>query len=967
MEKSFYKVKMLTTQSHIPPAYSPLIYPEGWMLPHYTGFKEWVYFTFGPLADEKYISRSARRVPDTPCQLNNYQRFVQNFIGHPDSPYRGMLIYHGLGTGKTITSISVAESLSLGRKIMILLPASLRTNYISEIKMCGNTAFREKRFWRFVSQSDPTFNEVRAAMLQFDVPLSFMRKKRGVWTFLPFSDSKPFEQLSGEEQSAVREQTEAMIKTRYHFIHYNGITMNMIRQYGRNMFDNSVVIIDEIHDFISSVKNESLIRRTLYKMMLEAKNTKIIGLSGTPIINDPHELAFLANLLHGYITRHKISFVTGSQFNQNIDNIKRFLEGHRFVDYFELDPTFGTLFINTVPENYVRLNDKSRLVRPLNPSEIAEQQENAQQKRSIETILQDLITTFNLTHKSVNTEHKLLLPETREDFVRHFEVKTEEERLSDLLNSGKQRNKTPKVIIKNEKLFMRRLQSLISYFEYQDMSKFATKSEVTVRTKMPKKVFEKYELLRERERRDEKKSIYNRMSQKDDTQNKNTLNTYKAFSRMLCLFCFPPEIPREYPSDLRKAAVKEMDVKSNEDDDSPSSSSSPSMESRKKQQKEKNVLDIGYEQKKREMLAKLRKNADLYLKGEGLETYGPKYHEVMLRLAKSPGPALIYSHFREVEGIEIMKEVLNTHGYHELDIKFDKQQQSWALSLPSKTNKNYQTVWRKPFYIVFTQDKKKNTVLMDIMNSNWDRLPLSILTQIREIERFKKGEKEKSIANLKGDIIKVIMITQSGSQGISLKNIRQVHILEPYWNPIRIKQVIGRAIRDNSHKDLKPEDRHVDVFKYVMSLGVNKLEEDNNLTSDETIENIAHRKDQHIEAMQRLLQRTAVDCEMHKNKHAHVPDCFKLPANYGVFAYNINKGADLETNVANDIFDKMVAPKRVQHTVKMKKNAKTGQVLYFIDETGEILDTQSYEKNKSQKVVGQMRKTNAGTWAPPRT
>ena len=37
------------------------------------------------------------------------------------------------------------------------------------------------------------------------------------------------------------------------------------------------------------------------------------------------------------------------------------------------------------------------------------------------------------------------------------------------------------------------------------------------------------------------------------------------------------------------------------------------------------------------------------------------------------------------------------------------------------------------------------------------------------------------------------MITQSGSEGISLKNVRQVHLLEPYWNMIRMDQVIGRA------------------------------------------------------------------------------------------------------------------------------------------------------------------------------
>ena len=56
--------------------------------------------------------------------------------------------------------------------------------------------------------------------------------------------------------------------------------------------------------------------------------------------------------------------------------------------------------------------------------------------------------------------------------------------------------------------------------------------------------------------------------------------------------------------------------------------------------------------------------------------------------------------------------------------------------------------------------------------------------------------------NVMGQIIKVLMITSSGAEGISLKNVRYVHITEPYWHPVRIHQVIGRAKRICSHSDL---------------------------------------------------------------------------------------------------------------------------------------------------------------------
>ena len=65
--------------------------------------------------------------------------------------------------------------------------------------------------------------------------------------------------------------------------------------------------------------------------------------------------------------------------------------------------------------------------------------------------------------------------------------------------------------------------------------------------------------------------------------------------------------------------------------------------------------------------------------------------------------------------------------------------------------------------------------------------------------------KERSSNNLYGEIIKVIMITASGAEGISLKNVRFVHITEPYWHPVRLQQVIGRARRLCSHQELPEE------------------------------------------------------------------------------------------------------------------------------------------------------------------
>ena len=61
------------------------------------------------------------------------------------------------------------------------------------------------------------------------------------------------------------------------------------------------------------------------------------------------------------------------------------------------------------------------------------------------------------------------------------------------------------------------------------------------------------------------------------------------------------------------------------------------------------------------------------------------------------------------------------------------------------------------------------------------------------------------------------MITSSGSEGITLKNTRFVHIIEPYWHPVRTDQVIGRARRICSHQDLPEQYKTVEVFMYLMT------------------------------------------------------------------------------------------------------------------------------------------------------
>jgi hypothetical protein len=110
--------------------------------------------------------------------------------------------------------------------------------------------------------------------------------------------------------------------------------------------------------------------------------------------------------------------------------------------------------------------------------------------------------------------------------------------------------------------------------------------------------------------------------------------------------------------------------------------------------------------------------------------------------------------------------------------------------------------------------------------------------------------------NKDGHRIKVILISRAGAEGIDLKFIRQVHILDPWYNMNRLEQIIGRAVRNLSHKDLEFEKRNVEIFMYGTILGKENKEE----AADLYVYRLAELKAVQMGKISRILKETAVDC-----------------------------------------------------------------------------------------------------------
>ena len=120
---------------------------------------------------------------------------------------------------------------------------------------------------------------------------------------------------------------------------------------------------------------------------------------------------------------------------------------------------------------------------------------------------------------------------------------------------------------------------------------------------------------------------------------------------------------------------------------------------------------------------------------------------------------------------------------------------------------------------------------------------------------------------------------------MNLMNIRQVHIMEPYWNDMKIRQAIGRAIRQCSHATLPASDRKVDVYHYISTVNthptVDKLADGSVESTDQYVRSVAMRKQHIIDQVEVLMKENAVDCKINK-AHNQLSDpaidCFDPPS-----------------------------------------------------------------------------------------
>jgi len=860
-----------------------------------------------------------------------YQAFVRDYLQRA-SPYRGLLVYHGLGSGKTCTSIATAEALygAGNRRIFIMTPASLSGNYRGELTKCGYFAFQQENYWTFLPASVKTPSvELTFLTDTIGLPIGWIKKNGGAWVPDPALPSN-WHVLTAGDQATITRQIQQHIEARFTFINYNGLTERRVREWAcktPRMFDGAVIVIDEIHNLIRTINNSRLeefykqeplepeykakfcltgrrykISYLVYRLLCNAVGTKIVALSGTPIINYPQELGILGNILSGDM-RYAGATVAPSA---NMEALKLALAKHPEIDTFEVTPGKGATVVRMtpVPSGYRKVIDPATSVTrgfvrneddAAEASEIKRERDLAGWVTRIEMEIRKQVKATSAVFSNMTYGIYQRLPDIEKPFVDTFINK-------ETLTLNKP----------NDLVLMGRLSGLISYYKAgkPELVARVEKDEV-VEVEMSDRQLQQYTLVRNTELKQEERDRKGKGKAKAPAAPgaryeevlKSQKGTFKIFSRASCNFVFPEDIPRPRPGDESVAAVDLGQAASGDSKEGGDviAEGEQDLESQASDEEEKApaaaVADPYLESIRAALLALRAKGLEVF-SAEALPVYSPKFQAIIDRLETAKGPALLYSQFKTLEGLGIFGLALE---FQKNYIKFDIQPQaggSWALApellLPENADKKR--------YITYTGDEKsdKRDLLKHLFNANWAKVPKDLAVAVRNLAGADN--------NIEGKIAQIFMITQSGAEGISLENVRQVHLMEPYWNYVRLEQVKGRAIRICSHKSLPFDERSVEVFTYISKFGASQKRErridetllikDGGLSTDQSILSIANDKKRLADSLFDAMKRAAVDCELNATENG-VAACYRFSTNLSGPLFHPDLAVDISSSAAS--------------------------------------------------------------------
>lgn len=676
------------------------------------------------------IKSQAEILCNSDFELMPHQIFVKNFMSF-NTPYNSLLMYFGLGSGKTCAAIGVTEEtrvhmkyIGIRKSIFIVASPNVQDNF--RLQLFDETKLTlENGIWSIKScVGDALLSEINPTYLKSLTKERIINQIKSIisehYVFMGYTQFANFIQDSTEVKGVGYSKEEKM---------------RIKQQKIKTVFNNRLIVIDEVHNI--RITNENKNKKAAELLMEVAKhsdNMRLLLLSATPMYNSHEEIIWLANLMN---------------LNDKRSTIK-------ISDIFDKNGDFH--------KNDTKRTEDGRML---------------------------LVRKLTGYISYIRGENPYSFP---------FRVYPE--------NSGFENKKYPTLQMNGKPMDISRIIKHLPIY----LNKF-NDSKNNYQNRVYRFVVDHM-------------GKYNPMEEDATTAIKMDSFGYIALQRPL------EALNIVYPfSEFDK--LSELKTKTNEEDtyiisNMLGSQGLSNIMSFKEIAGDK-PMKYNYEYKNMEY--------GRIFSPENIGKYSLKIAKICEMIRKSKGIVLIYSQWIDAGLVPIalaLEEMgLTRYGsetYTRSLFKEPPTEPIDALTMKTKTEMNASVgSFRPARYVMITGDNVFSP------NNDGDLKYLNLPK------------------NKDGEFVKVVLISKAAGEGVDFKNIRQIHVMEPWFNMNRIEQIIGRGVRNLSHCRLPFEQRNVEIFLHGTSDGEKE-------TADLYIYRLAEQKSIKIGKVTRLIKETAVDC-----------------------------------------------------------------------------------------------------------
>jgi hypothetical protein len=765
----------------------------------------------------KSIKEHADELANAEFELSPHQAFVKNFLSS-QTPYNSLLLYHGLGSGKTCSAIGVSEEMrdylkqmGMSRRIIIVASENVQDNFklqlfderklklvdgLWNIKACiGNKLLKEINPMNMKGISkEKVISQIKALINNSYLFLGYGQFANYIIKTMHYDEEEEienpkFKKIEKEEKKKPGEKNKIQVLQDMN-ISLNKETIKRIR----NEFDNRLIIIDEVHNIRITDDNENKkVAIFLEYLVKAAENVRLLFLSATPMYNSYKEIIWLLNIMNMNDKRAKIETKNVFDANGNFKEKGEELLIRKATGYisFVRGENPYTFPYKVYPSEFAK-----ELTFPP-PEPLEDEAKKEQIYKKYPKYQMNKMPIMNMDKKLISNEDKISI-------------------LSLYLNTiggcdscGNCQACVYKYII-----------------YYLRNKNFAITTKTGVKREMPN---------------------FENMESFGYTLLQNPLESLII----------------SYPIDILKQALHDIPKEPESESKSSSKTSKGGAKSSSNTLSERTILLDPKELTGGKGLRRMMNFIDeksppqkgsFEYKKSTIDKYGRIFSKELIGKFSSKIKCIL-DHIVSPSG-EVSEGIILIYSQY-----IDSGLVPMALALEemgfTRYGKDVEPLFKtKPTDVVDARTMKPPKSKKDFMPARYCMItgdPRLSPNNDFEVKGLTNDDKQNG--NIQGHKIKVVLISKAGSEGIDLKFIRQVHILEPWYNMNRLDQIIGRAVRNFSHKDLPFEKRNVQIFMYGTL-----LEDSEEEAADLYVYRVAEYKAIQIGRVSRILKETAVDC-----------------------------------------------------------------------------------------------------------